>query len=129
MGQRRSLLLQTRCWSTQGMMRRTRVPSKASTISECGRPSRSPFSVHTIHRKKSSKKAATRCLVRPRQVSSLLSRIRLVWRSTCVLSAGTRVLSTCSPYTFTQLASEPKGLLVSGIFPQQTKLHSARTQS
>ena len=123
MGQCFSQFDHTRCWSTHGMMRLARTPRKASHVAGCGRPSRSPFSVHTMDRKNNSKKAATRPRVRSRQVCSRLSTIRTVWRSTAVRSAPTLVLSTSSPSTFTVLASEPKTFLDLTIFFSLTNKH------
>ena len=118
-----------RCWSTHGMILLTRAPSNASVISGCGRPSRSPFSVQTTQFKNNWKKATTRCLVKGRQVSCRLSRIRLVCRSNGVNSGPALLLKYSGPPTFTVLARQPKGFLVSDIFFSHHKHKSLRTGS
>ena len=98
-------------------------------ITGCGNPRGCPFSLSTKHRTNIRINAATRYLLRGRHASSRLSYTLLVWRSNGVNSGPTLLLKLSSPLTLMSLAREPKGLLVSDIFPQQTKLHSARTQS
>ena len=100
----------------KGMMRVTRVLCSIFTISGCANPRRWPFSLSTKHKRNIRIKAATRCLLRGRHASSLLSYTRLVWRSNGVNSGPALLLKLSSPLTFTSLARQPNRLLVSDIF-------------
>ena len=107
----------------------TRVLCIILVIVGCGNPRRWPFSVSTKHRTNMRMNAATRCLFRGRHASSRLSCTRLAWRSNGVISGPALLLNASAPPTFTQLASEPKGLLVSDIFaPTDISQHSTNSK-
>ena len=111
-----------------GMMRVTRVFCSNFTTSGCG-PRGWPFSVSTTYKINMRMKAATRCLLRGRHASSLLSYTRLVWRSKGVISGPALLLNASGPPTLTSLAKEPKGVLVSDIFTTHNKHKSLRPDS
>ena len=117
-------MVYTRRRQINGMMRVIRDLCNILAISGCSYPRRWPFSLSTKHKRNIRIKAATRCLLRGRHASSLLSYTRLVWRSKGVNSGPALLLKYSSPPTFISLARQPNGLLVSDIF-RFTKEHKS----
>ena len=116
-----SMVYTKRKW-IHGMMRFTNVFFNRRYVSGC---KGNPFSNSTKQSTNKRRKAVTRSRVSPRHTCSRRSCIRLVCRSTGVVSL-TLLCKLPSPFTFTKLNREPNVLLVDDI---ATKVYSAPTQS